>query len=164
MRTKNSANYTNLSGLIMKFKALSLLAGAVALTLTTTNFVSNAQSDSNVPLVIAQAQELPEKFQSLGLSDEQKSQIRDIYSQMRSEVSGVLTEEQRQQYQSAVQSGTPEKQALKSLQLSDEQKTQVKAIKDAKKEQIKGVLTEEQRQQLQKFKENGGNRRQQSNS
>ncbi len=148
----------------MKFKALSLLAGAVALTLATTNVAVNAQTNLSTPLVVAQAQELPEKFQRLGLNDAQRSQISEIYSQMRSEISGVLTEEQRQQYQSAVQNGTPEKQALKSLQLSEEQKTQVKAIKDAKKEQIQGLLTEEQRQQLQQFKQNRGNRRQQTNS
>ncbi|NJR14758.1 MAG: P pilus assembly/Cpx signaling pathway, periplasmic inhibitor/zinc-resistance associated protein [Calothrix sp. CSU_2_0] len=148
----------------MKFKALSLLAGAVVLTLTTTSFAVNAQSRSNTPLVVAQAQQLPEKFQRLGLSDSQTSKIGNIYSQMRSEISGVLTEEQRQQYQSAIQNGTPEKQAFKSLQLSEEQKTQIKAIKNTKKEEIQGVLTPEQRQQLQQFKQNRGDRRQQTNS
>jgi periplasmic protein CpxP/Spy len=138
----------------MKLKALSLLACAVAVTVATTTFTANAQNNANTPLLMAQGQELPAKFQSLGLTDAQKSQISEAYNQMRSEISGVLTEEQRQQYQSSVQNGGSEKEALKSLQLTEEQKTKVKTIKDSKKQKIQGILTEEQRQQLQQFKQN----------
>lgn len=148
----------------MKFKALSLLAGAVALTLTTTAMAVNAQNSSNAPFVVAQAQELPAKFQRLGLSDDQRNQIADIYSQMRNEIAQVLTPEQREQYQGLVQNGRKDKDAFASLQLSDEQKNQIKDIKDSKKQQIQGVLTPEQRQQLQQYKQNMRNRRQQTNS
>lgn len=145
----------------MKLKTLSLVAGFVALTISAAPLGANAQSRFSTPMQIAQNQgeQLPRKFDRLGLSAEQRSQIQGIMQQSRSQMAAILTPEQRQRWEAAKNSGN-KKAAMRELNLTTEQRSQMRAIKDSTKQQINAVLTPEQRTQLEQFKQNASNRRQ----
>lgn len=82
---------------LMKLKPLSLVAGAIALTLTATSFAVNAQTASPSPLLVAQT---PQKgrgaWKELGLTDAQKTQIQTIRRDSRTKFEAILTPEQKQ--------------------------------------------------------------------
>jgi periplasmic protein CpxP/Spy len=154
----------------MKIKHLSLVAGAIALTLTTTSLAVNAETTSSSSFLVAQEQPRGRKgiWQELGLTDAQKTQIQEIRRNSREEINKILTEEQRAQLaqvknsmqnQSSRRGGW--KSMMDSLNLSEEQKTQIREVKRSQKAQIEAVLTEEQREQFKKIREERRARRQQ---
>ena len=163
----------------MKLKALSLVAGAIAFTLTATSFAVNAQTASPSPVLLAQT---PQKergpWKELGLTDAQKTQIQTIKRDSRTKMEAVLTPEQKAKLQAAKQARQAERQAgqgqrqpgerrgkggYADLNLSEAQKTQMRQIRESEKQQIQGVLTPEQRQKLEQFRQNAPSRRQQGN-
>lgn len=158
----------------MKLKNLSLIAGAIALSLTATSFAVKAQLTSPSPLLVAQ---VPEKgpFERLGLTDAQKNQIKDIHRNSRAQMEAILTPEQKQQLEAAKQArqgqprqqtgqGQRPKKGFASLNLTEEQKTKMREIRESEKNQIQAILTPEQQQQLKQFQDNMRSRRQRPNS
>jgi periplasmic protein CpxP/Spy len=154
---------------IMKFKVLSLAAGAIALTLTATSFAANAQNDVNAPHSQGHMQHKEwkqgakdgkdGKFEKLGLTEAQRNQISEIRKQGRSEIiNNVLTAEQRTQLENATQGGKQDR-GFRQLNLTDDQKNQIKLIMESKKQQIDGILTPEQRQKLEQMKQDRRNNR-----
>lgn len=150
----------------MKLKALSLIAGVVAVTLTTVPLSANAQmrfnrgSMNRASFMTAQNQAKPGyggKFERLGLSDTQRTQIQAIMQEGRAAMANVLTPTQRQQLEAAKQSGN-KRGVWRELNLTEAQRTQMRQIKESQKQRINAVLTEEQRQQLAEMKGNRGNR------
>ncbi|WP_375512891.1 Spy/CpxP family protein refolding chaperone [uncultured Nostoc sp.] len=160
----------------MKLKALSLVAGAIALTLTATSFAVNAQTASPSPVLLAQT---PQKergpWKELGLTDSQKTQIQAIKRDSRTKMEAVFTPEQKAKLEAAKQARRAEWQARKAqgqtgqrrgkggyadLNLSEVQKTQIRQIRESEKQQIQAVLTPEQRQKLEQFRQNAPSRRQ----
>ncbi|MCG6133759.1 MAG: P pilus assembly/Cpx signaling pathway, periplasmic inhibitor/zinc-resistance associated protein [Nostoc sp. LLA-1] len=168
----------------MKFKPLSLLAGAVALTLTATPFAVQAQMRSFSPQLAQNAR--PEKGQKgagwsrLELTDAQKSQMETIQTNTRSQIEALLTAEQKatlaaaqQARQAQRQSGQGQRQAGQgqrpqkgwtNLNLTPQQQTQMRQIRETSKQQMLAVLNPQQRQQLQEMQQNMRSRRQQRNS
>ncbi|MEH2027089.1 Spy/CpxP family protein refolding chaperone [Nostoc sp.] len=172
----------------MKLKALSLVAGAIALTLTATSFAVHAQTASPSPVLLAQT---PQKergpWKELGLTDAQKTQIQTIRRDSRTKFEAVLTPEQKAKLEAAKQAHRAEWQARKAqgqtgqgqrqpgehhgrkkgdfadLNLSESQKTQMRQIRESEKQQIQAVFTPEQRQKLEQFRQNAPSRRQQGN-
>ncbi|MEH1791128.1 MULTISPECIES: Spy/CpxP family protein refolding chaperone [unclassified Nostoc] len=170
----------------MKLKVLSLVAGAIALTLTATSFAVDAQTASPSPLLLAQT---PQKergpWKDLNLTDAQKTQIQTIRRDSRTKFEAVLTPEQKAKLEAAKQAHQAERQARKAqgqtgqgqpgqhhgrkkgnfadLNLSEAQKTQMRQIRESEKQQIQAVLTPEQRQKIEQFRQNAPSRRQQSN-
>ncbi|MDZ8223907.1 MULTISPECIES: P pilus assembly/Cpx signaling pathway, periplasmic inhibitor/zinc-resistance associated protein [unclassified Nostoc] len=168
----------------MKLKALSLVAGAIALTLSATSFAVNAQTASPSPVLLAQT---PQKergpWKELGLTDTQKTQIQAIRRDSRTKMEAVFTPEQKAKLDAAKQARRAEWQARKAqgqtgqrqpgqrrgkggyadLNLSEVQKTQLRQIRESEKQQIQAVLTAEQRQKLEQFRQNAPSRRQQGN-
>ncbi|MEH2136193.1 Spy/CpxP family protein refolding chaperone [Nostoc sp.] len=170
----------------MKLKVLSLVAGAIALTLTATSFAVDAQTASPSPLLLAQT---PQKergpWKDLNLTDAQKTQIQTIRRDSRTKFDAVLTPEQKAKLEAAKQAHQAERQARKAqgqtgqgqpgqhhgrkkgnfadLNLSEAQKTQMRQIRESEKQQIQAVLTPEQRQKIEQFRQNAPSRRQQSN-
>ncbi|MEH2422259.1 MAG: P pilus assembly/Cpx signaling pathway, periplasmic inhibitor/zinc-resistance associated protein [Nostoc sp.] len=164
----------------MKLKALSLVAGAIALTLTATSFAVDAQTASPSPVLLAQT---PHRgpWKDLGLTDTQKTQIQAIKRDSRTKMEAVLTPEQKAKLEAAKQARRAEWQARKAqgqtgqrqpgqhhdrgkggfadLNLSEIQKTEIRQIRQSEKQQIQAVYTPEQRQKLEQFRQN----RQQSN-
>ncbi|MBP5974007.1 P pilus assembly/Cpx signaling pathway, periplasmic inhibitor/zinc-resistance associated protein [Brasilonema sp. CT11] len=146
----------------MKLKKLSLICGAIALSLTTTSFAVKAEANSSLPLVVAQSQPKEGAFQRLGLTDEQKTKIKEIRSNTRAEVDKILTEQQREQLKTAMQNRQG-RGGFAALNLSDDQKNQLKQVMQSQKTQIEAVLTPQQKEQLQKYRQENGARRQQPN-
>lgn len=153
----------------MKLKALSLLAGAIALTLTATPLAVKAQTQSSSPLVVAQAKEKG-PWQSLGLTDAQKNQIQQIRRNTRTQIEGVLTQEQKDKLRAAYEARQAQRQAgqrprmgknFAELNLTEAQKTRIRQISESSKRQIEAVLTPEQQEKIRQFRENARQRRQQ---
>ncbi|MCC5602592.1 Spy/CpxP family protein refolding chaperone [Nostoc favosum] len=156
----------------MKLKALSLVAGAIALTLTATSFAVDAQTASPSPVLLAQT---PQKergpWKELGLTDAQKNQIQAIKRDSRTKMEAVLTPEQKAKLEAAKQARQAQRQAgqrrgkggYADLNLSETQKTQMRQIRESEKQQIQAVLTPEQRQKLEQFRQNAPSRPQQGN-
>ncbi|MEH1871050.1 Spy/CpxP family protein refolding chaperone [Nostoc sp.] len=167
----------------MKLKALSLVAGAFALTLSATSFAVNAQTASPSPVLLAQT---PQKergpWKELGLTDAQQTQIQAIHRDSRTKMEAVLTPEQKTKLEAAKQAHRAEWQARKAqgqtgqnqrqpgqhhgrpkgdfadLNLSEIQKNEIKQIRESEKQQIQAVLTPEQRQKLEQFRQNAPSR------
>ncbi|MCV3213146.1 hypothetical protein OGM63_06340 [Plectonema radiosum NIES-515] len=157
----------------MKLKNLSLIAGAIALSLSATPFVVNAQKISQTPTQVKSDRNGP--FERLGLTDAQKTQIKDIRSNSRAQMEAILTSEQKQQLEAAKQAhqgqsrqergqGQRPKRGFASLNLTEEQKTKMREIRESEKNQIQAILTPEQQQKFQEFKDNMRSRRQRPNS
>ncbi|WP_373528562.1 Spy/CpxP family protein refolding chaperone [Nostoc sp.] len=162
----------------MKLKALSLITGAIALTLTATSFAVEAQTASPSPVLLAQT---PQKqwgpWQELNLTDAQKTQIQTIRQSSRAQMEAVFTPEQKAKLEAAKQARRDQRQAgqeqpgqrpqkgkFADLNLTEAQKTQMRQIRESEKQQIQAVLTPEQQQKLAQFRESIKQRRQQRNS
>ncbi|WP_017654480.1 Spy/CpxP family protein refolding chaperone [Fortiea contorta] len=154
----------------MKLKVLSIAAGALALTLTATPFIAQAQpaSPANQPGVEAPKKERG-PWKNLNLTEDQKNQLKTIRTNTRSRIEALLTPEQKQKLQEAKanRSRGQRPQGERSqggpfafLNLSETQKTQIKQIMESSKQEMEAVLTPEQRQKLQEFKNNARARRQ----
>ncbi len=157
----------------MKLKNFSLIAGAIALSLSATPFVVNAQQIAQTPTEVKQDHNGP--FERLGLTDAQKTQIKDIRSNSRTQMEAILTSEQKQQLEAAKQArqGQPRQargqgerpnKGWASLNLTPEQKTQMRQIRESEKNQIQAILTPQQQQQFKQFQDNMRSRRQKPNS
>ncbi len=154
----------------MKLKNLYLIAGAFALCLSATPFVVNAQQIAQTPTEVKPPHQGP--FERLGLSEEQKTKIKEIRRNSRTQMEGILSTEQKQQLQAAKQErqGQPGQQRgqrpgknFASLNLTPEQKTKMREIRESEKNQIQAILTPEQQQQFKQFQDNMRSRRQQPN-
>lgn len=145
----------------MQLKLMPMLAGVIALAVTTIPLPVKAETHSNASLLVAQAQEKG-PFQRLGLTDEQKDQMAEIRRNTRTQIEAVLTPEQKEQFQTAMENSRGVRGAIKSMNLTPEQRSQVRQIMQSSKEQMNAVLTPEQRQQLQEFRESKRQQRQQS--
>ncbi|WP_414566786.1 MULTISPECIES: P pilus assembly/Cpx signaling pathway, periplasmic inhibitor/zinc-resistance associated protein [unclassified Anabaena] len=163
----------------MKFKPLSLLAGAVALTLTATPFAVQAQMRSFSPQLAQNAK--PERGQKgagwsrLELTDAQKAQMQAIKTNTRAQIEALLTAEQKATLAAAQQARQAQRQSGQgqgqrpqkdwtNLNLTPQQQTQMRQIRETSKQQMLAVLNPQQRQQLQEMQQNMRSRRQQRNS
>ncbi len=150
----------------MKLKKLSLIAGAVALSLTAVPFAVQAQTTSS-PFLVAQVPQGKGSFQNLGLTDTQKAQIAEIRRNTKAKMDAVLTPQQREQLANAKKDRQANRQDRRnfkaSLNLTEDQKAQMRQIMESQKSQIDAVLTPEQRQKLQEMRANKPSRRQQFN-
>ncbi|MBU7583590.1 MAG: P pilus assembly/Cpx signaling pathway, periplasmic inhibitor/zinc-resistance associated protein [Nostoc sp. TH1S01] len=164
----------------MKLKSLSLIAGAIALTLTTTSLAMKAQALSHSPLLVAQAGEQGPRqgkkgpWAELGLSEAQKSQIEQIQRNTRTQIENVFTPEQKAKIKAAIEARRAERQAnpgqrlgrrggkdFADLNLTEAQKAQIRQIRESSKQQIEAVLTPEQKTKLQQLHQNRQQRREQ---
>lgn len=163
----------------MKIKTLSLIAGTLAIALTTTPFTAQAQTETNQP---RPRREMMEKgpFRRLNLTDAQKAQIKQIHESTRTKIEAVLTPEQKTKLEAAKAEMKARHQARKnsnqkwegrdrdkenifeSLNLTDAQKKEIKAIRESAKTQMETVLTPEQKAKMEQFKQNMRSRRQQN--
>ncbi|MEH1765356.1 P pilus assembly/Cpx signaling pathway, periplasmic inhibitor/zinc-resistance associated protein [Nostoc sp.] len=160
----------------MKLKVLSLVAGAIALTLTATSFAVNAQTASPSPVLLA---ETPHgRWKDLNLSSLQESQIKDIHQQTWQQIENtVFTPDQKAQFEAAKQARKAAWQARQAqgqtgqqtgqhrhhrhrggifakLNLSQAQKDQIKSLEKSERQQIKSVLTPAQQQQIHQWRKN----------
>jgi Spy/CpxP family protein refolding chaperone len=153
----------------MQLKSLSLLAGAIALTLTATvaPFAVQAQTAFSSQFQVAQAAKKG-PWESLGLSEDQKARIKQIQSNARAQMENVFTPEQKAKLEAARQerqarraqrqpgerpeAGQRRGKKMADLNLTDDQKARMRTIRENTKQQIEAVLTTEQRAKLQEMK------------
>lgn len=153
----------------MKLKPLSVLAGAIALTVTAIPFAAQAQMRSSSPLQMAQTAKKGGAWQRLNLTEAQKSQMQTIKTNTRAQMEAILTPEQKATLAAAKQAGQQGQQGQgkrgwANLNLTEQQKTQMRQVKESSQQQMQAVLTPEQRQQMQEMRQNMRSRRQQRNS
>ena len=139
-QNKSTTNY-------MKLKKLSILAGAVALTLSAIPFSAQAEISSSSPTVVARAQRNKGqgKFKRLNLTEDQKAQLQEIKKSARAEMKQILTPDQLQKLQEAKASGQKKRGIFRSLNLTEDQKAKLKKVRESKKRQIEAILTEEKK-------------------
>jgi Spy/CpxP family protein refolding chaperone len=162
----------------MQLKSLSLLAGAIALTLTATvaPFAVQAQTAFSSPFQVAQAAKKG-PWESLGLTEDQKARIKAIQSNARTQMEDVFTPEQKAKLEAARQERRAQRQPgerpeagqrrgkkMADLNLTDDQKARMRTIRENTKQQIEAVLTTEQRAKLQEMKASRRGRWQERNN
>jgi Spy/CpxP family protein refolding chaperone len=140
----------------MKFKNLSLIAGAFALSLTAVPFSVKAETASNAPVRLAQTQPTKPAQQSGGiqLTPDQQTKLEQIRLSVRKQiVEQVLTKEQRTQIQTAMQSGKTGPEAFQGLTLTQKQQTQLRQIMVTSQQQQEAILTPEQKTELARLRQ-----------
>ncbi|MBD2183312.1 hypothetical protein H6S82_20160 [Planktothrix sp. FACHB-1355] len=152
---------------------LFALIGTTAVLLTFTVAVASTEAipvstSSDSSILLAQARRSP-----LNLTPEQQAQMRQIRQSTRTQIENILTPEQRNQWNAAMeqmrtnrgqrgqrgQSGQGDRgsqlgQMLSALNLTPEQKAQIQRISQESKQKMDAILTPEQRQQMQQMRQN----------
>jgi len=124
----------------MKSKLVSILTGAMVFTIPLTATVVQAQTTSLTQMFPA--------LSGVSLTQEQQTQLEQLSQQTLPSVENVLTDEQRLQFQAALQEGKGVRVALLSVNLSTQQKKQIRDILQAQKTQITKTLTPQQKRQV----------------
>jgi periplasmic protein CpxP/Spy len=148
----------------MQLKVIPILAGAIALTFAATPLMVNAEPNPNAPLPGEGSQPF-KKIEGLNLTQDQKDKIKEIRENTRTQIQGILTTEQQEQFKTAMQSGQRQRprQVFATLNLTEQQKTQIRQIMQTSKQQMQAVLTPEQQQKVEQFRNNMRSRRQERN-
>lgn len=129
----------------MKYKLLPLLAGAIAL-ITTTPYIAQAQLGQSQPGQIQKQR----KFAGVALTETQRSQLKEIHRNARSQIEAVLTSEQRRQLESGRETSDKGRTAFADMNLSSEQKARIQSIMRSAISRTDAILTPEQREQVQR--------------
>lgn len=146
----------------MKFKNLSLIAGAFALSLTAVPFSVKAETTSNAPVRLGQTQPTQptqptkpaQQSGGIQLTPEQQTKLEQIRLSVRKQiVEQVLTKEQRTQIQTAMQSGKSGPEAFQGLTLTPKQQTQLRQIMVTSQQQQEAVLTADQKAELARLRQ-----------
>ena len=139
----------------MKLKNLSLIAGAIALSLTAVPFSVKAETTSAAPVRLAQTQPTkpPQQSGGIQLTPQQQTQIEQIRGNVRKQIEQVLTKDQRTQIQTAMQSGKSGREAFQGLTFTPKQKTQLQQIMVSSQQQMEAVLTSDQRAELTRLRQ-----------
>jgi len=124
----------------MQLKLISMLAGAVVLVAPLTTMIAHAQSN-------APNQQFP-ILSGIELTQEQKTQLAQLRQETRASIEKILTQEQRNQFITALEQGQDFKSAIAAMNLSPEQKTQLRSVFQSAQAKFANTITPEQRRQL----------------
>ena len=141
----------------MKFKNLSLIAGAIALSLTAVPFSVNAETTSQAPVRLAQTQPTKPAQGGIQLTAQQQTQIEQIRGDVRKRIEGVLTKEQRTQIKTAMAAGKPPREAFAALTFTPKQQTELQKIMVSSQQQMEAVLTSDQKAELARLRQQNQN-------
>lgn len=140
----------------MQLKLIPLLAGVIALTVSTTvPLTAQAQPTQQQPGQVQKG-----SYKGIELTEQQKAQMKTIRQNTRTQIEGILTPAQRAQFQAAIGSGQKRRSAYADMNLSEQQQAQIREIMQSSKTQTEAVLTPTQRQQLQTIREQKQQQRQ----
>lgn len=154
----------------MKIKFALLVPGAVALALSLSPLLAaHAQTPSGSPTQAAPGRRMPKN--DLGLSEQQKAQMKALHESTQAKIEAVLNDTQKAQLQAmrdakkaAKQSGQRQagqkRQGWQSLNLSAEQQAAIRQIREDAKQQMQALLTPEQRQRMEQRRQEWQQRRQ----
>ncbi|NEU71029.1 hypothetical protein PI95_000165 [Hassallia byssoidea VB512170] len=144
----------------MKFKNLSLIAGAIALSLTAVPFSVKAETTKSAPIQLAQnppAKPPAERGIQIQLTPQQQTEFRKIDNGIRDQVQKVMTPQQLQQIKTAMESGKSGREAFAAVNFSPEQQAQLQKIFITSQQQKEALLTADQKAQLARFRQQNGN-------
>ncbi|HEY9646756.1 MAG TPA: Spy/CpxP family protein refolding chaperone [Chroococcidiopsis sp.] len=130
----------------MKFSSAMMVAGLAAIAMLATPLASKVIAQDGPPPG-------PPMFEELNLTESQRTQLEQIHQNTRTQIENLLTEQQRQQVRSAIESGSNPREAMRAANLTTEQRDQVRSIMEAAREQSQSVFTDEQRAQLEQLRE-----------
>lgn len=148
----------------MKIKLMPMLAGAIVLGAIATPFALNAQANPSVQPLLAQAQQHQSKWSRLNLTEQQQQQMSQIKEETRTQMQSILTPEQQQKLQAAMQNGQGRNnQAWREVMasLTDEQKAKKRELMQQQKSRFEGILTAQQKQQMEQMRQECQQKRQQ---
>ena len=103
----------------MKLNLLPLFTGAIALTLVTAPTIVQAQSGET---------QTQRKLASVELTETQRTQLKEIRRNTRSQIEAVLTTEQKRQLESSRKGDRQQRTAFAAMNLLPQQQTQIKSI------------------------------------
>jgi protein CpxP len=154
----------------MKHQFMSVLTGAVMLTVAAIPFAQTAVHAAPSPQLLAQAK-TPRgqgRLGNLNLTKDQLAQIRQIHQDTRQAIENVLDSKQREQYKAAMdnkrnsmraggfgaqnnsmQQRGGQQNILAQLNLTSDQKIQIQNIMRSSRSRLNAVLTPEQQRQIQ---------------
>jgi len=138
----------------MKFKPILFLLGAIAIPSGIALFsvvspeITNAQNTAQTQSQPNPQKKRGDRLASLNLSEQQKSQLKQIKEQSRSQFEAILTPSQLSKLQAAKGTKVNRREVMSSLGLSEAQKSKMKDLRKSSMEQMKAVLTPEQQQQM----------------
>ena len=128
----------------MKFKFILVLAGTIASLSLATALPASAQFGN-----FGDDSKHQELVSTLGLTEEQQARVSELRADMRSQMSTILTAEQKSTLQNARSGGErPGRGTIRSLNLTTEQRQQMRALHQDFQADLEDILTEEQVQKL----------------
>jgi periplasmic protein CpxP/Spy len=141
----------------MKFNRLSILAGAIALSLTAAPFSANAKPVQQ----LAQAQQQPSVAPppQIQLNAKQQEQVKKINADVRKQIDTVLSPTQRTQLRKSLQARRNPQEITQDLKLTQDQGRRLQQIVAASQKKIfETVLTPQQQNQIRQYyqSQNGG--------
>ncbi len=124
----------------MKSQLISMLTGAVVLVAPLISMPVRAELQTPTQLFPA--------LSGVELTPDQETQIDQIADQTFSEVEDILTTEQRDQFNAAIDQGEDVRSAIASINPSPEQRTQLRTVFQSARTQLADTITPEQREQI----------------
>ncbi|MCJ8280427.1 MAG: hypothetical protein MJK14_11120 [Rivularia sp. ALOHA_DT_140] len=135
-------------------KAQFISALMTTLILGTTGSISQAQIPSRPPAA-ARIQTLNgvPNVPGMNFTEEQKEKLRELQEEARSRMGEILTSEQIDDLQTAMEAGTNPREVIKSLGLSRRELRKLKGIKKWQREELANILTDEQNEKLEEIRQ-----------
>lgn len=123
----------------MKLNLVPLLASAILLVIPLKAQIASAQS---------RPAEIFPILSGVELTEQQQSQIGQIRVEVRSQIQGILREEQRNRFKASLEQGEGIRKAIAAMNLTPEQATQLRQVFQSARSQYTSILTQEQKQKL----------------
>ena len=138
-------------------KAQFISALMTTFILGTTANISQAQIPSRPPAPVRPQMEsgVP-NVPGMNFTDEQKEQLRELNKEVRSRMSEILTSEQIDDLQAAMEEGSNPREVIKSLNLSRREIRKLQVIKKWQREELANILTDEQNEKLEQIRQRQG--------
>jgi periplasmic protein CpxP/Spy len=140
----------------MKFKNLSLLATAIALSLTAIPYTANAKPAQQVAQANPQPNQQPNVAPppQITLTPQQQEKVKKINLQVRNDINKVLSPNQRKQLETSLKARRTPQEITGDLKLTQQQGQKLRQIVVASQQQIfNNVLNDQQRQQIQQYQQ-----------
>ncbi|MGI2906830.1 hypothetical protein [Tolypothrix sp. VBCCA 56010] len=144
----------------MKFKNLSLIAGAIALSLTAVPFSVKAETTKSAPIQLAQNPPAKPPAQSgiqIQLTPQQQTEFRKIDNGIRDQVQKVITPQQLQQIQTAREAGKSPSEVSAAANLTPQQQAELQKIFITSQQKKEALLNADQKAQLARFRQQNAN-------
>jgi len=134
----------------MKLKLMSMLGGAIALTVAAAPLAVKAQpSQPSQPVPGIGAQNRPGPGGGVQLTQQQREKLLQIRRDTSAQMQKILTPEQQNKLKAALQSGQDRRAAVAAMNLTPQQQEQIRKIRQSANSQVESILTPQQRQQIQ---------------